>query len=267
MKRILLGMVLLMAIAGPGTAQENYEEWHQQRLEKLTRSDGYLSLVGMEWLKTEPTEIDGVGLAWVEEDGVHLELEPGYSLAGQEVETVTLDLSKPEGEELLVRGTRSFYAIKRGDWTGLRIKDSQAPTLVGFQGVSRFENDPAWRLRGRLIKDVRTVDVGSVVGVDTAEESPGWAEFEVEGETYRALLIGKLDSPEFFMVFSDATAGKTTYEACRFLYLEREGEDGLVLDFNKSINPPCAFTHFATCPLPPEENIFPFAIPVGEKAP
>ena len=263
MKKILL-LVMLLSLSA---LAEDYDQWHQTRLEKLTKPDGYLSLVGLEWLKPEPRQVDGVGKAWVDGSSVHLELEPGYSIDGQAVEKVVLDTDKPEGEELVQKGTLSFYAIRRGPWTGLRMKDSKAPTLLGFDGVERFDVDQAWVLEGRLVKDSAQVEIDSVVGVSTKEESPGWAEFQVNGKTQRALLIGKPDSERFFLVFSDATAGESTYSACRFLYVDRVGEDGLVLDFNKSINPACAFTHFATCPLPPPANLFSFAIPAGEKTP
>lgn len=262
----LMALILTMMCFSSALA-EDYESWHKDRIDKLTRPDGYLSLVGLEWVKPEPREIDGIGKVWVDGSSVRIELEPGYSLDGKPVETVTLDTLKPEGEQIVSKGTRSFYAIRRGPWFGLRIKDSKAPTLVEFQGVERFEVDPAWRLEGRLVREVRQVDIDSVVGVSTGEESPGWAEFEYGGETHRALLIGSPDSKRFFLVFSDTTAGETTYSACRFLYVDRVGEDGLVLDFNKSINPACAFTHFATCPLPPKENVFSFPVPVGEKTP
>jgi hypothetical protein len=265
MKRLLLPSILFLLTLG--ALAQNYDDWHKDRIDKLTKPDGYLSLVGLEWVQSEPKEIEGVGKAWLEGTTVHVELEPGYMLDGRALTTVALDTQKPEAEQVVRNGTRSFYAIRRGPWTGLRMKDSQAPTLVQFAGVDRFEVNPDWKLKGRLIKDAKELNVASVVGVSTGEDSPGMAEFEVDGETHRVQLIGKPDSERFFLVFSDATAGKTTYSACRFLYVDRVGDDGLVLDFNKSINPACAFTHYATCPLPPKENVFSFGIPAGEKSP
>lgn len=271
MKRLLtLCFFLSLSMLTVADEKSDYtaqvDAYHQTRLQKLTRPDGYLSLVGLEWVKPEPRTIEGVGKAWLEGDQVVIDLEPGYQLEGQAVETVTLDSNRSEGDQVVQRGTRGFYVIKRGPWVGLRMKDSEAETLVKFTGVPRFAVDPAWRLQGRLVPEVREVAIGSVVGVATQEKSPGWAEFTHAGQTYRARLIGEPSEQKFFMVFSDATAGSTTYSACRFLDVDREGES-LVLDFNKAINPACAFTHFATCPLPPEENVFPFEIPAGEKVP
>jgi uncharacterized protein len=265
MKQLLLPSLLIL-LSLSAMAQD-YEQWHKDRIERLTKPDGYLSLVGLEWLKPEPRVVEGMGKAWVDGSKVHMELQPGFSLDGQPVKSVELDTEMPEAEQVVRSGTRSFYAIRRGPWIGLRVKDSQAPTLLDFAGVDRFQVNPDWKLEGKLVKDARQIDVASVVGVSTGEESPGLAEFEVDGETHRVRLIGSPESKQFFLVFTDATAGKTTYSACRFLYVDRVGEDGLVLDFNKSINPACAFTHFATCPLPPEENVLSFAIPAGEKTP
>ena len=267
MRKQFLWILLVAGMIAVGAAQDGYEEWHRDRIERLTKPDGYLSLVGLTWLKETPIEVEGIGTAWVEGSTIHIDLVPGHTFNGEAVEKVILDTEKPEGDEIVRNGTRSFYAITRGDWKGLRVKDSEAPTRTGFQGVERFEIAPEWKLSGHLVKENRRVDIDSVVGVATDEESPGWAEFEVEGVTNRALLIGKPDSEEFFLVFTDETAGESTYTACRFLYVDRVGEDGLILDFNKSINPACAFTPFATCPLPPTENVFPFRIPAGEKAP
>jgi uncharacterized protein len=257
--------------AGEDTMSADYEaelaRWHATRLSGLTKEDGYLSLVGLHWISTEPTRIPSIGTARVEGTVVKLSLEPGFTYEGKPATELDLDLSLPEGQQTVTQGTRQFYAIQRGPWIGLRVKDSEAPTRVDFKGVNRFPADPTYRIEGRLLPEDLEIEVASVVGVATGEHSPGWAAFQWQGKEYKARLIGEPHDQKFFLVFSDETAGKTTYSACRFLSVERKGDDGLLLDFNKSINPACAFTPYATCPLPPEENIFPFPIPVGERTP
>ena len=272
MKKFGWAAVLLLCLSLPGVAEptlyeREVEQWHQNRIEKLTKPDGYLSLVGLEWLSSEAKEIPGVGLAKLEGDEIILQLQEGFQFQGQPVSELRLDTTRPEAEERVEKGTLSFYALRRGHLIGLRFKDSQAPARVDFQGVERFDIDLRYLIQGRLVPEVGDIEVGSVVGATTLEKSPGWAEFLWQGQTYRARLVGEPQDDTFFMVFSDATAGDSTYSACRFLYVDRVRDEILALDFNKSINPACAFTHFATCPLPPPENIFPFPIPVGEKAP
>jgi len=243
------------------------DRWHQGRLARLTAEDGYLSLTGLHWVTAEGSTIPTIGEARVEDSGVRLDLEPGFTCQGQAVSEIVLDLDLPEAQQVLERGSQRVFAIKRGPWIGLRVRDSQAPTRIGFDGVARFPVDPEWRIPGRLVSQPETLEVASVVGVSTSERSPGWAVFEWQGKEHKARLIGDSDDESFFLVFSDQTAGESTYPACRFLSVERTGDNGLVLDFNKSINPACAFTQFATCPLPPQENLFPFPIPAGERKP
>lgn len=270
MKIITLLTLLLcsqIALADGDSYTESLDAWHEARIKKLTKPDGYLSLVGLHWVKDKAREFEGIGRAWLADGKVHLELIPGFELDGEAVHAVTLDPTKPEGSVILRKGSLSFYTVVRGPRVGLRVKDFQAPTRVEFQGVQRFAPDPKWRIEGKLQVDHRDVPIGSVIGVTSPETSPGLAVFEMEGQTFKARLIGEPEDKKFFLVFSDQTAGKSTYSACRFLSVERRGRDGLILDFNKSINPACAFTHFATCPLPPEENLFSVAIPAGEKTP
>lgn len=263
--KILTILLLLVGIAGAQSTDYpgSVEAFHQKRLTRLTSEDGYLSLVGLHWLSLKSSEIPGFGVASLKDDHVRFEIptESGESV----VTELLLDL--PEGKQRLRSGTRSLYVIKRGDRVGLRVKDSQSETRVRFSGVPRFQVDPAWRIPGRLVPEQKELSVDSVVGVATQETSPGWAEFSHQGKSYRVRLLGQPEDQEFFLVFSDRTAGKTTYPACRFLYVEREEGNKLVLDFNKSINPACAFTHFATCPLPPDENVLDFAVQAGEKKP
>lgn len=247
--------------------QKELDAYHQRRLTKLTHEDGYLSLVGLHWLSDKPKEIEEIGVAWIEDDKVQILLRDGHEFQGRPVDSVTLGLDGKEGDEYVTKGTRKFYAVKRGPWVGLRVKDSEAPTRTGFTDIERFPPNLEWRLTGRLEEAHESVAVASVVGVATEEESPGFAAFEKDGVKCRVRLIGAPEDKKFFLVFSDKSAGKSTYTACRFLTVERGEGDSLILDFNKSINPACAFTQYATCPLPPEENVLPFAVLAGEKKP
>ena len=260
--------ILIFLLTGPALGQtdshvERVEAFHKQRLAKLTSADGYLTLVGLYWVGEKPIEVPGFGKARLKDNKVLFDIPTS---AGDLV-TTELFLNLPEGQQRLRSGTRSLYAIKRGNSVGLRMKDSESEARQDFQGVSRFPVVQNWRIPGRLIPETEEVDVESVVGVTTSEKSPGWAEFDYGGKAYRVRLIGEPEDKKFFLVFSDETAGKSTYPACRFLYVERGTGDELVLDFNNSINPACAFTSFATCPLPPKENILDFPVEAGEKKP
>ena len=239
------------------------DAWHAKRISKLASEDGYLTLSGLHWVRDKVVNVPGFGTAALRDGKIVLWVNCVHGADCAECVSTVLDPELPEGEHRVRKGTRSAYAIKRGPWIGIRVKDSQAPARTGFQGVERFPVERDWILKGELVPADEQVAIESVVGVATQEASPGWAQFQYGGKTYKARLIGAPEDEKFFLVFSDASAGKTTYPACRFLTVEREGEAGLVLDFNKAINPACAFSRYATCPLPPEENVFPFSIEVG----
>lgn len=238
--------------------QEEIESWHQARIEKLTGDDGWLTLVGLHWLTEKKQTFPHVGEAYLE--GKDVILRP----PGKE-QLVALSPEQPEGQPTFHKGSVSFYVIRRGPWIGLRVKDNEAALRRDFPGIKRFGVDPKWRLQGQLEADPQQLNVASVVGVATKEHSPGWARFQWDGQAHRVRLLGKPEAKSFFLVFSDATAGKSTYSACRFLSVERGPSGKLTLDFNKAVNPPCAFTHYATCPLPLKENLLPFEVTAGEK--
>lgn len=263
----LVCSVLSAGVAGADEYKDSIDSWHAKHLQRLQDPDGYLTLVGLYWLKDSPVELPGFGWAEKTEHSVVIWIGCTHGGRCSKCTSVDLSLDLPEGEQRLRRGTRSAYVVKRGPWVGIRMKDSEAATRTGFHGVERFPVDSKWKVSGTLEPSSTEVSVGSVVGVDTTEKSPGWAVFKWEGKPYRALLIGEPDDKQFFMVFSDQSAGDSTYPACRFLNVDRVGERGLVLDFNKATNPACAFTRFATCPLPPKENIFDFSVEAGEKDP
>lgn len=260
MMRKWITLVLVCGLANLATAEPDYQEeienWHQTRLERLTRPDGWLTLVGLHWLSREEKHFPGIGWAHLEGETVHLRPESGKEIA--------ISPKQGESEPALKRDSVTTFVIRRGSRVALRVKDSEAPLRLNFPGIDRFSVDPKWRLQARFEAAQEELSVDSVVGVATRESSPGWAHFRWEGEQYRVRLLPGSKPGQYFLVFRDATSGRSTYGACRFVYLETEDGE-LVLDFNRAFNPPCAFTPYATCPLPFKENRLPFAIEAGEK--
>jgi uncharacterized protein (DUF1684 family) len=116
-------------------------------------------------------------------------------------------------------------------------------------------------------EEPRMVRVPNVLGQMNEMPSPGAVEFTRDGRAIR--LDGVLEeegAQELFFIFRDGTSGKETYGSGRFLYAPLPKDGRIVLDFNKAYNPPCAFTPYATCPLPPPQNRIPIRIEAGEKA-
>jgi uncharacterized protein (DUF1684 family) len=156
--------------------------------------------------------------------------------------------------------------IQREDKVGVRFRNLKAKTLLEFKGIERFPVDAKWRIKAKVIpQNQNPLMIMNVLGQNTAQKHGGQLVFEIDGKTYRLDAIDE-GGIRLFVTFADATSGKTTYGSGRFIELEKPDAEGFTyIDFNKAYNPPCAFTEFATCPLPPPQNRLSVAIPAGEK--
>ena len=269
--------------------------WRAQHAADLQKPDGWLSLIGLEWLQAGETSI-GSGAdnkirlpksaparvaIFTLENGVVALLPPkdgfpsGLRVDGAPASAQVLPTGqdKDKSNPRMTIGTFNFYVIKRADKFAVRIKDAKAPALLGFHELSWFEPNPAFRVTAKWTPYVpeKSISLATLIGTSYSQPVPGFAEFTLQGKTFR--LEPVLEDPKgtkLFFILKDATSKDTTYPACRFLYtplpehgLDQPGE--LVLDFNHLENPPCAYSPFATCPLPPAGNRLPIALPVGEQ--
>jgi uncharacterized protein (DUF1684 family) len=169
---------------------------------------------------------------------------------------------------ILTFGSITFQIIKRGDKLGLRVKDSQNPDRLNFKGTEFYPTDVNWRVDAQFepYNPPKPMPITNVLGMESSESSPGAVNFEVNGRLYRLDAVSEKNEPRLFMIIADQTSGKETYPAGRYLYVGPPDASGhLIIDFNKAYSPPCAFTKFATCPLPPRQNRLPLAISAGEK--
>jgi hypothetical protein len=263
------------------------EKWRALRVERLRREDGWLSLVGLFWLKPGVNVFGGdpgnrvvfpkgsspglMGTLRLEKGVVSVRVNPSVPVTheGRLVRNMVLKTDADGDPTILRYKSLMFHVIKRGDRVGVRVKDADSPARRNFTGIETFPIDPAWRLQAHLspYDQPKKMSVPNILGTPTEETSPGAIVFEVEGQTYRLDPVNEEGSEELFVIFGDKTNGHETYGGGRFLYAPRPGPDGkLVLDFNRSYNPPCVFTPYATCPLPPPQNKLPVRIAAGEKA-
>jgi len=259
------------------------EAWHADRLATLAAPDGWLTLVTLAWLEPGPNRVgrregdavrhaglpaDHVGTLHVDGRTVRFEPAPGVAVDGVPADGM-LRTDADGDPTVLEAGRCRFQVIDRGGMLAVRMRDPDAPTRTDFAGIERFAVDPAWRIVARFepAAEDRTVPVTSVIGVVDDTAVAGRARFDHRGAAVDMVLHPAGDPDRFFVVFGDETNGSTTYAAGRFLLAERAGPDRVVLDFNRAYNPPCAFTAFATCPLPVPDNRLPFAVTAGEHAP
>ncbi len=169
-------------------------------------------------------------------------------------------------DEVYTSGTAEFFLIRRGGRVGVRVKDSASPALKDFTHLQWFGVDASWRVVGKFKPWAQphklTYDT-VIPGLREDYESPGLITFLKGNIEYT--LEPVQDEGQLFYVFRDLTSGKSTYPAARYLYSELPKNGVVVLDFNKATNPPCAYTSYATCPLPPPRNRLQLAITAGEK--
>jgi len=269
--------------------EREVRDWRHERQERLLRPDGFLSLVGLHWLNPGATYVGSaqdngtrlslgppqVGMLDVRKDGtVTLRLADGAEVTvdGEPAKgTVTL-VPDSQGKPTVVgfnRGDASFVLIERGGRFALRVRNAMARTRTSFPGIDYFDIDPGFRFEARFEPHPpgKTIDIVNMLGMVEPMANPGRVLFEKDGAQYSLEALDEGDGQLFF-VFADRTSGHQTYAASRFLYAKPAGPDGkVVLDFNRAYNPPCAYTPYSTCPMPPPENRLDLAVVAGEKKP
>ncbi|WP_257389467.1 DUF1684 domain-containing protein [Tahibacter caeni] len=291
----LLFAAALAAMTSTGIVLENVSAedrhpaeiaiWRAERLERLKAERGWLSLVGLHWLKEGANTIgsakgnDAViaglepkfGTATLSGDQVTFALEPGVIgvVGGSDRNrNAVLQDDRSPRPTVVASGTITFSVIDRGGKKALRVRDTEAPTRKNFLGLDYFDVAEKWRVEAKweAFDPPKTLEVPTVLGTVEKYPVPGKAVFERGGKRYEMLpVLETPDAKELFLIFADKTSGKETYGAGRFLYAEMPKDGKIVLDFNKAYNPPCAFTPYATCPLAPPENRLNLRVDAGEK--
>ena len=285
MKKLLA--ILLLAVgcrheqpAAPPFDRAAYEkdllQWQQNRTRRLTAEDGWTTLVGLDWLNEGKNDLHlpgGPAGTIVLQNG-KATLQPakssGMTIDGKPV-TAPVELvndAAANGPTVVKRSTAQFQVIKRSDRYGVRIKDAQSPGRVNFKGLDYFPPDPKWRVVAKFepYNPPKKIPITNVLGMTSDEVSPGALVFNLDGREYRVDPILEQGEKDLFLIIKDQTSRDLTYQPGRYLYAKPPGPDGTtIVDFNKAYNPPCVFTPFATCPLPPPQNVLPVRIEAGEK--
>ncbi len=249
------------------------EQWRRNRERDLKADRGWLAVSGLPWLKEGETSI-GSG------EGQVIRLADGPKAWGTIIRTGTKVALRPSdgpareissADPPFQVGRTWMQLIRRGDLVGLRLWDPQNTRKLAFRGLEWYEVKSEYRVSGRLIQGARpnTVKIANVIGQVNDFVSPGVVEFEILGKKLQLTPVFETPAQdELFYIFKDGTSAKATYGAGRFVYSALPEKDGrVVLDFNRAYSPPCAFTDFATCPLPPPQNRLPVSIEAGEKDP
>jgi uncharacterized protein len=281
--RFLLFIILLATSAVADDYVQSVEAWRAGRIQRLQRPEGWLALIGRHPLGEGTWSVgsaEGNTLRLAAGPGrlgtithapggkVTMTLADGVdaSIDGTAERTAELDY-RSDPPTYVRAGTVNFCVMDRSGKLFLRVRDSTAARLKNFAGIEAWPVDPAWRIEATWVPfdPPREVRIANIIGLVESALIPGKAVFTHEGRSYELIPIDEGPEADLFFVLTDTTAGTETYEACRFLYASRPKDGKIVLDFNRLYNPPCAFTPFATCPLPPKENVLPFPVRAGEK--
>jgi uncharacterized protein len=266
--RGLAVLVPLLAMTAASTYQTELAEHRRAREAALKADNGWLTVAGLFWLKDGPNSFgkdpmsdialpDGAARAGT------LELRGGKVTAT--VDGKTRELAHDSADFLQV-GRLKLFVIERGGKFAIRLRDPESEYRRTYHSIEYYAADEAYRVTAKFVAAPRKIPILNVIGQTEQSENPGYAVFRLKGQEFRLYPI--LEEPgakELFYIFRDLTSGKETYGAGRFLYSELPRDGKVVLDFNKAYNPPCAFTPYATCPLPPKENRLEVRIEAGER--
>ena len=274
---------LWLALLAPDAAyREGIERWRRDVEQSLKADDGWLTVAGLFWLKEgvnrigagagNPIELPAgsaparVGSIRFHSGKAELQLDPGVNalLNGKPVRSAVLRSDSPGPPDTLTIGDVSLYVIERGGRFGVRLKDKNSRFRKNFTGRTWFPVKEEYRIKARFepYRPAKQITVPNVLGQTEKMDCPGRAVFRWQGQevSLEPVTAGK----QLWFIFKDRTSGKETYPAGRFLYAPAAVDDKIELDFNRAYNPPCAFTPYATCPLPPRQNWLPVRIEAGE---
>ena len=291
MARIIPSIVVLSlasACAYADAYSDSIAQWRAEREAKLKSDTGWLTVAGLFWLEEGENRAGADASAKIAlPEGSAPRLLGTFTLRGSEttfdaangvLASVNGTLLKgpramkwdaaDESPDLLTHGDLTFFVIKRGERFAIRMRDKNSAMRRDFTGLHWYPVDPSYRVEAKWMpyKEPKRVGVPNIVNIVEQHTALGYAEFRLGGKLWKLepVVEGAGEKRELFFIFKDATAGGETYPAGRFLYSAMPKDGKVLLDFNKAYTPPCAFTPFATCPLPTKENRLAARIAAGE---
>jgi uncharacterized protein (DUF1684 family) len=281
MKYIVILVLFISQQVQADTWAQELDEWKTKRVTSLTRPHGWLSLIGMEWLHKGENSIGSasdnsiilphgpeyIGSFFLNNNNIVFNVKAGVEIkANKESVTSQIPVMMDSSGEPTVFTIDSFqfHVIERGK-PALRIKDSSAKALADFKGLKYFKTSEKFKVQAEFIayNPVKEIEIINVLGLLSKDKALGKLRFSIDGKEY---LVDVLDAGEdYYIIFADKTSGRTSYGPGRFLYVPKANQDNLTtIDFNKAYNPPCAFSNYSTCPLPPPQNRIAVYIQAGE---
>ena len=280
-------LLICLSFVGITVAQElEFAQWKIKRKIELTGEDGWLNLVGLIWMEKDAPYLEEVNAntlgfgkisgattlgkfefvqdsVWFEPSKLAIQKVPNEALSTR---ILVYPIGYGSGEGVYYKNWK-WTLIQRGGNYALRLRDLNHPNLKNFIPTSTFDYNAAYRFRAKMVPRFnQTLEIPNVLGQLITWKVIGVLQFERAGQQFELLVLDELG--KLFVLFSDETSAIETYPTGRYLYVNPPDEQGMTtLDFNYAYNPPCAYTEFATCPIPPKSNRLPFAVLAGELMP
>lgn len=269
----------------PEKYKDSIREWRQERLKNLKAEDGWLNLAGLYWLEDGENLIgsgencdirfpdkapDELGSVYLEDETIKFEVAGDVRVnhKGSPVKSMKLKSDKDGEPSVLQHESLKWFIIERDGEFGIRLRDLESPLIEELDSIPAFPVKQEWKIQAEYVpfEEKKIIKVPNVLGNTNEETIHGELMFKINGEEYKLYPLGGRES--MFLIFGDDTNAKETYGGGRFLSIGKPDKNNITtIDFNKAYNPPCAFTPYATCPLPPKDNILPVKIEAGEKTP
>ncbi len=278
--------ILLLAMAGAAASQASYEDsiqtWRRDQEAALRADDSWLTVAGLFWLKPGPNRAGAdpsndivlpkdraparVGVFQFRGGQTTFTAEPGAPVRVNGQSAAAAVRMRPDRDQVVV-GDLTMFIIGRGERFGIRLRDKNSEARRTFTGRVWFPVSPSHRVMARFVpyNPPKQLPIVNVIGDTSMMPSPGYAEFTLDGQVFRLEPTAAPGDPELFFIFRDLTSRTDTYPGGRYLYTPLPQAGAVELDFNRAVSPPCAFTAFATCPLPPKQNDLPVRIEAGER--
>ena len=280
MKKIYLSIVLLSLFVYADDYDNEINSWKQKRVESLNRN--WLSLIDLHWINKEQTTIGSENcditvsvkrfpkkIGSLTKNGRKVFFQPNVDGVVCEQQAVKENMCIfEEGviKKKLAYKSLLWFVTSRSGKLAVRVRDYENEDVGTMVEIPRFPTNKKWKLQAKYItfSQPKTIEITNILGMKSEDVVPGKIVFTVDEKQYS--LEPVLSGQSLFIMFQDATTGKSTYQVGRYMSVNipKNGES-IVLDFNKAYNPPCAYTPYATCPMVPEQNRLPLTIDVGEK--
>ena len=273
--RMTICATLAMTLLATSTFDQEIKDWRLARESSLKADDGWLTVAGLFWLHegenaagsdpsssiTLPRGPAHLGVFEYRGGRVTFQAAPGVDVKAP---AVLKNDTENGGPDLIQTGDFTMFVIHRGSRDAIRMKDKQSEFRKGFTGLHWYPPKEEYRIAAKWVPypEPKQMAVPNILGETEQQPSPGYAVFKLHGQGYQVHPV--LEDKQLFFIFKDQTSGKGTYPSGRFLYSDLPANGQVVLDFNKAYNPPCAFTPYATCPLPPAQNRLTARIEAGE---